>query len=168
MKRNLSICLFVVIMTLVGCSNSTVTTPDAGMFNIIVDTSTDLQAGESILLTGKLVNHSDSSWELEHGADMFTYDVYDSNGNRVSQSVEPLMVEGNIVRMVNSIGFMKSLQPMEQYSNDGEGHVYPKNNEYILPAGNYTIVSKAKFRIKHDGTGYEFEIESEPLSIKVT
>ncbi|HIW34305.1 MAG TPA: hypothetical protein IAA29_16100 [Candidatus Paenibacillus intestinavium] len=120
MKRNLSVCLFVVIMTLVGCPNSIVTTPDASMFNITIDTPTNLQAGESILLTGKLVNHSDSSWELEHGADMFTYDVYDSNG------------------------------------------------EYILPAGNYTNVSKAKFRIKHDGSGNEFEIESEPLSIKVT
>lgn len=152
------------MIVLVGCQSN----PTAKNFSVTVAAPKELKADELFIVTGTLVNHSDNPWDVLHGADMFTYDVFDSNGDRVSQGIEPLMFEGNVVRIVDSIGFTKSLQPQEQYSNDGEGHVSPKNNEYILPAGNYTIVSKAKFRIKHEGIGNEFEIESEPLSIKVS
>jgi len=156
------------MIVLVGCQSDQKSTPVANNFSLHVDAPEDLQAGELFIITGTLVNQSDNTWDIQHGAAMFTYDVFDSNGDEVSQGIEPLMFESNVVRIINDIGFIKSLQPQEQYSNDGEDHVSPKNNKYILPTGNYTIVSKAKFRIPYDGTGYEFEIESEPLSIKVT
>lgn len=109
---------------------------------------------------GTLVNNSNSSWELEHGADMFTYDVYDMKGEPVLQDVKE--------QFVNAIGYMVTLEPNDSYSNDGEGHVFPKNNELKLQAGSYKIVSKAKFRIKHDFKYYDLEIQSAPFKIKVS
>jgi hypothetical protein len=158
MKRYVLVSLLVIIITLVGCQSDTETIPKSKMFSINVDAPKDLQADELFIVKGTLVNNSDSSWEVEHGADMFTYLVY-HNGEPVLQDVK--------LRVVNAIGFMMSLKPDETYSYDGEGHVNPKNNEFTLQAGNYEVVSKAKFRIKHVDKYYEFEIESQPLKIKV-
>lgn len=152
------------MIILVGCQSD----PKAKNFSVTVAAPEDLRTGELFILTSTLVNHSDNPWDVQHGADMFTYDVFDSNSDRVPQGIEPLIIDVNEVRGVDSIGFTKTLEPKEQFSYNGEEHVHPNNNEYILPAGSYTIVSTAKFRIKQDGIDYEFEIESEPISIKVS
>lgn len=160
MKRYIFVSLLVMIITIVGCRSDAETIPEANMFSINVDVPKGLQADELFVVKGTLINNSDSSWEIEHGADMFTYDVYKINGERVLQGVG--------LRVVNDIGFMMSLKPDETYSNDGEGHVHPKNNEFTLPAGNYEFVSKAEFRIKHGDKYYEFEIKSTNHKIKVS
>ena len=160
MKHSVLVSLLVILITLVGCQSDTETIPKAKMFSIKVDTPKDLQADKLFVVNGALVNNSNSSWEVEHGADMFTYDVYDMKGELVLQDVKQ--------RGVNAIGFMIALKPNDSYSYDGEGHVFPKYNELTLQAGNYEIVSKAKFRIKHEGKNYDFEIESTPFKIKVS
>lgn len=160
MKRFVLVSLLVIIITLVGCRSDAETIPEANMFSIHVEAPKAVQADELFVVEGTLINNSDSSWELHHGADMFTYDLYDINGERVLQDVG--------LRVVNDIGFMMTLKPDETYSNDGEGHVNPKNNEFTLPAGNYELVSKAIFRIKHRAKYYDFEIESAHLKIKVS
>lgn len=158
MKHFVSISLLVVIVTLVGCQSNTVTIPKAKMFSINVDAPKNLQADELFVVNGTLVNTSKSSWLIEHGADMFTYDIYDLHGELVLQDV---------TRSVDLIGFVMTLKPNETYSFNGEEHVQPKHNELTLPAGSYEIVSKAKFRIKHESKDFDFEIESLPLEIKV-
>jgi hypothetical protein len=161
MKHSVLIsCLFVIIIALAGCQSDTETIPKAKMFSIKVNTPKDLQADKLFIVNGTLVNNSNRSWEVEHGADMFTYDVYDMKGELVLQDVKE--------RRVNLIGFLVTLKPNDSYSNDGEGHVFPKINELKLQAGSYKIVSKAKFRIKHDFKYYDFEIQSAPFKIKVS
>jgi hypothetical protein len=160
MKRYVLVSLIVILITLIGCRIDSETIPNANMFSINVDAPKALQADELFVVKGTLINNSDSSWEVEHGADMFTYVVYNINGERVLQDVG--------LRVVNDIGFMMSLKPDETYSNDGEGHVHPKNNEFTLQAGNYEVISKAEFRIKHGNKYYEFEIDSPHLKIKVS
>lgn len=49
------------------------TMPEANMFSINVDVPKALQADKLFVVKGTLVNNSDRSWEVEHGADMFTY-----------------------------------------------------------------------------------------------
>lgn len=160
MKHYVLVSLLVIIITLVGCQSDTETIPKAKMFSINVDAPKDLQADELFVVEGTLVNNSDSSWEVEHGAAMFTYVVYQVNG-------EPILQDA-VLRSVDDIGMIKFLKPDETYSNDGEGHVNPKNNEFTLQTGSYEVVSKAKFTIRHGGKKYEFEIESPPLKIKVS
>ncbi|MEV5026657.1 hypothetical protein [Paenibacillus sp. LPE1-1-1.1] len=160
MKHSVLVSLLVIIITLVGCQSDIETIPKAKMFSIKVDTPKDLQADKLFIVNGALVNNSNSSWELEHGADMFTYDVYDMKGELVLQDVKE--------RFVTGIGRGITLNPNGSYSHDGEGHVFPKYNELTLQAGSYEIVSKAKFRVKHGGKNYDFEIESTPFVIKVS
>lgn len=160
MKHSVLLILLVIIVTIVGCQSDTETIPEAKMFSINVEAPKDLQAVKPFVVNGTLVNNSDSSWEVEHGADMFTYDVYDMKGELVLQDVEE--------RVVNGIGIVITLNPDDSYRYDGEGHVFPKYNELTLQAGSYKIVSKAKFRIKHGGKNNDFEIESPPLEIKVS
>lgn len=160
MKHSILVSLLVIIITLVGCQSDTETIPKAKMFSIKVDTPKDLQADKLIIVNGALVNNSNSSWEVEHGADMFTYDVYDIEGELVLQDVKQ--------RTVNGIGFRITLKPNDSYSYDGEEHVFPKYNELTLQAGSYEIVSKAKFRVKYGGKNYDFGIKSTPFKIKVS
>lgn len=138
----------------------TETIPTTKMFSIKVDTPKNLQSNKLFVVNSSLINNSNSSWEVEHGADMITYDVYDMKGELVLQDVKE--------RSVNAIGIRVTLQPNDSYSYDGEEHVSPKYNELALQAGSYEIVSKAKFRIKHDGKEFDFEIESTPFEIKVS
>lgn len=91
---------------------------------------------------------------------MFTYEVYDENGKVVLQDVKE--------RIVNGIGFGVTLQPNDSYKYDGGEHVFPKYNEFTLKAGSYEIVSKAKFRVVHEGKRLDFVIESKPVEFKVS
>lgn len=151
-------CLLVLIVTLDGCQSETETIPKAAIFSINVDAAENVQAGKPFIVKGTLVNNSKRTWELQHGADMFTYDVYNRKGK---------LVLHDIVR-IDAIGIVGTLKPNEGYSYDGEGHVHPKMNELTLQAGSFEIVSIAKFRIKHDGKVFDFDIESPPLKIKIS
>lgn len=159
MKRHVLVSLLIIIITLVGCQNDTETLPKAKMFSIKLDTPKDVQADKLFVVNGSLFNNSNSSWIVEHGADMFTYDVYDKNRELVLQDVKG--------RFVHSTGFVITLKPNDSYSYDGVEHVFPKYNELTLQAGSYEIVSKANFSIKHVDKEFEFEIESTPFEIKV-
>lgn len=162
MRRFVNISLFIVlIVALAGCQSGTETTvPEAKMFSVNVDAPEGIQANKFFVVKGILINNSDTSWNMEHGADMFTYEVTDGNGEPVLQPVKH--------GVVNGIGIGTVLKPEVSYSYNGEGHVQPRMDELTLQAGSYTIVSKAKFTINYEGKRYEFEIESAPLEFKVT
>ncbi|CAH1224398.1 hypothetical protein PAECIP111893_05115 [Paenibacillus plantiphilus] len=162
MRRFVNISLFMVlIVALVGCQSGTETTmPEAKMFSVHIDAPEGIQADKPFIVKGNLVNNSDTSWNVEHGADMFTYEVTDGNGEPVLQPVKH--------RVVNGIGIGTALKPDMSYSYNGEGHVQPRMDELIVQAGSYSIVSKAKFTINYEDKRYEFEVESAPLKFKVT
>lgn len=160
MKYSISLSILVIIaITIIGCQSEKGPIPTANMFSINVDTPNDLQADKSFMVNGTLVNNSNSTWEIRHGAGMLTYDVYNMNDELVLQDIE--------LRMVNDIGIVKILKPNENYMYDGEGQVHPKYNKLTLHAGSFKIVSKANFIIRHDGKDFKIEIESPPLEIKV-
>jgi hypothetical protein len=154
-----SILLVILAITIVGCQSDIESIPKANMFSINVDAPNDLQADKPFVVNGTLINNSNTSWEITHGAGMFTYDVYDMNDELVLQDIE--------LRMVNAIGIVKILKPNENYMYDGEGQVHPKFNELTLHTGSYKVVSKANFKIKQGGKDFDIEIESSPLKIKV-
>ncbi|WP_201004820.1 hypothetical protein [Paenibacillus glycanilyticus] len=129
------------------------------MFSIKVHTSSHLQANQVFAVNSSLINNSKSSWDMEHGAGMFTYEVYDRKGKLIQQDVKE--------RFVNAIGYATTLNPNDSYSYDEGEHVFPKYNELSLQEGRYEIISKAKFRIKKEGKDFEFEVESKPFKIDV-
>ncbi|MBD2867187.1 hypothetical protein [Paenibacillus arenilitoris] len=159
MKHAVSIVIMAMILALAGCGTSTPSEPRADMFSVKVEMPEAARAGETFVVEGALANGSRSEWKIEHGADMFTYAVFDEEGN-------PVLQDGS--KYVHMIGFGKVLEPDESYSNDGEGHVLPPNNELKLKAGSYTLVATAEFRIKHGGEDLPFKIQSKPYPLHVS
>lgn len=160
MKYSILLSILVIIaITIIGFQSDKEPIPKVNMFSINVDAPNDLQADKPFIVNGILVNNSNRSWEIRHGAGMFTYDVYYMNDELVLQDIKQ--------RMVNDVGMFKVLKPKENYMNDGEGQVFPKYNVLTLHAGSYKIVSKVNFNIRHGGKDFKIEIESAPLEIKV-
>jgi hypothetical protein len=116
---------------MVGCQSNTEVEPKAKMFSIKAHTPNNLQANEVFVVNSSLINNSNSSWEIEHGADMFTYEVYDMKGKLVQQDVKE--------RFVDAIGYVTTLNPNDSYSYDEGEHVSPKYNELLLQEGSYEV-----------------------------
>lgn len=161
MRQAVFIALFaILIAALAGCqSDNETTVPEARMFSVNVDAPEGIHADKPFIVKGNLVNNSDTSWNMEHGADMFAYEIKDGDGEPVLQPVKH--------RVVNGIGIGTALKPDASYSYNGEGHVEPRMDELTLQAGTYTIVSKATFTINYEGKRYEFEVESVPVEFKI-
>lgn len=158
--------LIILVITIAGCQSSRNvqydidTMPEANMFSMNVKAPDAIQAGKPFIVKGELTNNSDGSVQIEHGADMFQYEITDDKGEPIPQEAK--------IRVINSIGMGIVMQPGASYSNDGEGHVQPRMDEFTLPSGSYTIVSRAKFTLKYEGESREVEVESVPLYIKVS
>ncbi|WP_424769419.1 hypothetical protein [Paenibacillus sp. sgz302251] len=159
LKHPVIVILLLILTTMVGCQSDTEAVPKAEMFGIMVQTSRNLQANEVFSVNSSLINNSKSSWKIEHGASMFTYEAYDMNGKLVQQNVKE--------RFVDAIGYVTTLNSKDSYSYDEGEHVSPKYNELLLQEGSYEVISKAKFRIKKDEKEFDFEIESKPFKIDV-
>jgi hypothetical protein len=158
--RYIICCLLVIILA--GCqSKSDPTMPKATMFSVNVDVPDDLKVTEPFLLNGALVNNSNQSWEIQHGADMFTYDVYDMNGDLVLQ---------DITQVIEGVEIVHTFKPKDIYSYDKTEfeNNYKFNEITLYIARSYKVVAKAKFNIKHSGKNMEFEVISPPLKITLT
>ncbi|GLX66093.1 hypothetical protein MU1_04370 [Paenibacillus glycanilyticus] len=145
---------------MVGCqSEKTESVPTAKMFRIQVSTPENVQADESFDVHSSVVNNSNSTWEMEHGAGMFTYEVYDQKGQLVQLDDKE--------RFVDAIGYVVTLDPKAAYNYDEGEHVSSSYNELSLKEGSYTVISKAKFNVKKDGKEYDIELKSKPFKINV-
>lgn len=134
--------------------------PTEAMFNVDMQIPDRIEAGQPFEVEGSLVNLSDRDWEISHGAAMFTYSVFNDNG-------EPVPREDRIIA-VNDIGLGTTLQPNKKYRYDGEGHVSVKLYELTIKnPGSYRIVGQAEFRIVDDNKSYELGIKSDPQDIVV-
>ncbi|RXZ79954.1 hypothetical protein EBB07_20565 [Paenibacillaceae bacterium] len=120
-----------------------------------------LRAGKPFKLVAELVNTSAAAQEIQHGADMFTYQIFDANGGLVMEEVS--------MRMRDDIGFMRTLKPGSRYTTDGEGHVSPPlDTRTIDKSGNYTIIATAEFRVTHEGANAkQVKLVSEPIEVVV-
>lgn len=108
-----------------------------------------------------LINNSNQTWEISHGAGMFTYEIYDDKGKIVQQEFD--------MRYRNDVGYSAKLQSKEVYNNNGEENRSKEYYEFqINSPGTYYIKTKAEFRMKNKEKYVGFEIVSkEPSQITV-
>ncbi len=158
----ITVCLFVllVVVGLAGCKTNGDTALSASKFRVDLSLPKEMEAGKPFLLEGTLVNKSHHTWQVDYGADIFSYVVLSDKGENVLPSTDMLVVD--------SIGLMKTLKPFEKFGYDGGQFMHPHNNECTLPAGKYKAVAKAKFRIQEGSRKVDFELESEPVSFTVS
>lgn len=177
-KRNFLFMLIVagsVLLTSCNDANNTIATqgehtktldvehanePSESMFRIELQSPPTITAGETFEVKGYLVNQSETAWDIFHGADMFTYTIYDDAGKPLPNH------EGMI--SVNDIGLGTTLQPNSKYNYDGEQHVSSKLYQLSVDQpGKYKIVGQAEFYITFDNKSHRFQIQSEPLEVNV-
>ncbi|MCZ6911107.1 MAG: hypothetical protein O7C56_09720 [Rickettsia endosymbiont of Ixodes persulcatus] len=135
--------------------------PSESMFSIEITIPEELAAERSFDVKGFLINTSNKSWNISHGADMFTYSLYNDD--------EELVPRKEKMIAVNDIGIGTILKPNSKYNYDGEDHVSVKLYELtVKEPGEYKIVGEAKFRINYNNRVYEFLIKSKPYEVKIS
>lgn len=158
------------ILLLTGCSFSgkgtdrTLPAPENSVseeaalpLRVVVSVPDRVQAGQVFKLSGQLWNDSDDTLELNHGAAMITYTIYDEDGEPVTE--EPGM------RAVADIGYHVSLLPRKSYSfNEGDHVSPPLNKRTLQKAGSYMVVGTAELQVGRNGKWSTQKFESEPVS----
>ncbi|AZS16017.1 hypothetical protein [Paenibacillus lutimineralis] len=133
---------------------------DESIFSVEMIIPSDIQVNEPFEIEGLLCNNSDKKVEILHGAAMFTYVVYNSDGVEVPNE------RGTYT--ISDIGIGVLLEPNSKYSYDGGGHVSTKLNEIVLERpGIYTIVAQAEFHITGSGENSRVSIKSDPYEIEL-
>jgi len=133
---------------------------DESIFSLEMIIPSDIHINQPFEIKGLLCNNSDRKVEIQHGADMFTYVVYNSDG------VEVPSERGSYT--INDIGIGALLKPNSKYSYDGGEHISMKLNEIVLEQpGIYSIVAQAEFHVTSSGENSRVSIKSEPYEIKL-
>lgn len=136
---------------MIGCSKPI--TSKADMFEVGSNELKNIKANQAFQITGYLKNNSNQKWNISHGSDMLTYEIYDNNGTVVRQD------HGILFR--NDIGYLRELEPETEYRNNGEDQRSKEYYEFkIDKPGKYTIKTTAQFQISNE----EFEISSVELN----
>ncbi len=159
MKTMKKIILFTLLLSLLfivtACSKET--TPDEKMFEVGSDDLTNIQASQPFQISGYIKNRSNHKWDISHGAGIFTYEIYDSDGNLVKQDYDMLFT--------NSIGYVSELKPKMEFRNNYEEH---RNKEFyefqIEKPGTYKVKTIATFRIENGDEQVEFVLSSNELN----
>ncbi|OBR65187.1 hypothetical protein A7K91_00465 [Paenibacillus oryzae] len=151
--------LFTLLLSLLfivtACSKETA--PDEKMFEVGSDDLTNIQASQPFQINGYVKNKSNHKWDISHGADIFTYEIYDSEGNLVKQDYDMLFT--------NSIGYVSELKPKAEFRNNYEEQ---RNKEYyefqIEKPGTYKVKTIATYRIENGDEKVEFVLSSSELN----
>jgi hypothetical protein len=156
MRKMFLITLSLMLLFIVtACSKET--TPDEKMFEVGSDDLTNIQASQPFQISGYIKNKSKHKWDISHGADIFTYEIYDSDGNLVKQEYDMLFT--------NSIGYLSELKPKTEFRNNYEEHRSKEYYEFqIEKPGTYKVKTIATFRIENGDERVEFVLSSNELN----
>jgi hypothetical protein len=159
MKKIISfISIAILSFFLIGCTQSK---PNEKMFEVGIDDINDIKLNQEFEITGYLKNNSKYKWGINHGSGMFTYEIFDSEGNPVRQ-------ENNIL-FRNDVGYLHEIKPKDIYRNNGQDQRSKEYYEFVIDKpGNYTVKSKAEFWIQNEeNKKAELIIYSDPFEFIV-
>lgn len=149
---NAAVAVFMFMSILVGCSNSV--KPDASMFEVGIEELQGIRANEPFIITGYLKNNWKHSWEISHGAGMFTYEIVDMEGNPVKRESDMLFQ--------NDIGYLVQIKPNEVYKDNGEEQRSEEFYTFVIDKpGRYKVRTNVEFQIEHNQEIYEQTLTSE-------
>ncbi|CAM3153348.1 hypothetical protein PASE110613_17880 [Paenibacillus sediminis] len=124
-------------------STPTETSPNESMFEVGIDELADIKVNHKFEITGFIKNNSVFSWEISHGSGMFTYEIFDKEGNAVKQE--------NKILFRNDIGYVTKMKSNDIYRNNGIGQRSKEFYEFVIKKpGKYKVISKAEFQIKNE------------------
>jgi len=156
MKKVILITLSLFLFSIVtGCSEEI--NPNENLFEVGSDELKSIKTNQPFQITGFVKNNSKQKWDISHGAGMFTYEIYDSDGNLVEQD--------NDFLYRNDIGYLDELKPKTEYRNNGEEQRSKEYYEFkINKPGVYKIKTEAKFQVRNGEEIEEFYVSSGELN----
>lgn len=142
---------------LVSCNQSAHKPND---YEVIIDDLGAIFVAQAFQPQAVLKNNTDHTLEITHGADIFTYEIYDNEDVLVEQE--------NLILVQNDIGYNVKLEANQSYKNNGEGHRSKEYYQFILNTpGQYRLKAKAVFYVNHEGKMEQKEIKSSFLDFTV-
>lgn len=158
MKLMKVVTLSIIVSTLlVSCSQASHKPND---YEVVVDDLGTIFVAQAFQPQGILKNNTDHTLEFTHGADMFTYVIYDDEDVLVKQE--------NRILVQNDIGYSVKLEANQSYKNNGEEHRSKEHYQFTLNTpGQYRMKAKAVYYVNHEGRMEKKEIESRLLDFTV-
>jgi hypothetical protein len=159
-RKGMAVLVCTLAVLCAGCGQAGEKTDEP--FKVELEVPDRLEAGLPFQVQGVLVNQTDQSVEITHGADLLHYRIRDSRGQK--------LVEDGGARQVTvaAVGIMKTLRPGERYRFDGSSYMSRNLGEMkIQEPGDYSLEATAIFEIEDGDRERKIEVNSEPVWIHV-
>jgi len=90
------------LKVMVVCFGQKQTSPPAeSMYRLTVEKPAAIESGKPFKVKGMLTNVSKRAWQISHGADMFNYTLYDSDGAAIPRKENTILVESTGIGTTN-------------------------------------------------------------------
>ncbi|TLS49806.1 hypothetical protein FE782_22625 [Paenibacillus antri] len=161
MKRiKIVISALLLLITLSACTSDIESETHDSIFQVGVDELKNVKANEAFEIIGYLKNKSKRTLEVSHGSGMFTYEIYNEDGDQI--------LPNTTIFIRNDIGYMVELKADEEYRNNGEGQRSKEYYEFVIhEPGYYKVKMHVEFSINNEGKQEQINISSDLKEFKV-
>jgi len=154
MKIKLSLLLLIVILS--ACTNNNTS---ENIFQVGIDEIKNVKVNEAFEIKGYLRNNSKQTMNISHGSGMFTYEVYDEDGNQI--------IPNSTILFQNDVGYSVKINSNEEYRNNGDGQRSIEYFQFLIQKpGNYKVKTNVEFRII-DEKNHQINISSDLIEFTV-
>ncbi|MGO4530364.1 hypothetical protein AB4Z30_14880 [Paenibacillus sp. 2TAF8] len=159
-KLNVKIMILILFLILPACSPNNEKDPSNSIFQVGIDEIEDVKVNEVFQIVGYLKNSSSRSVEISHGSGMFSYEIYDEDGERI-------LPNGNVL-LEHAIGYQVEIRSGEEYRNNGQEQRSKEYYEFVIhEPGNYKVKMHVEFMMNNEGKQKKISLSSESKEFKV-
>ncbi|WP_434752328.1 hypothetical protein [Paenibacillus amylolyticus] len=159
-KLNIKVMTLILFLILTACSASNEKDPSNSIFQVGLDEIENVRVNETFQIVGYLKNSSKKTVEISHGSGMFSYEIYNEDGERILPNATVLLE--------NAIGYQVEIRPGEEYRNNGQDQRSKEYYEFVIPQpGNYKVKTNVEFMMDNDGKQKKISLSSESKEFKV-
>lgn len=159
-KLNVKIMILILFLILPACSPSNEKDASDSIFQVGVDDIANIKFNETFQFVGYLKNSSKKAVEISHGSGMFSYEIYNEEGERI-------LPNGNVL-LEHAIGYQVELRPGEVYRNNGQDQRSKEYYQFVIhQPGNYKVKTNVEFMMNNDGKQKKISLSSESKEFQV-
>ncbi len=161
-KLNIKIMILILFLILPACSpnNEKEKDPPDSIFQVGVVEIENVKVNKLFQIVGYLKNSSNRSVEISHGSGMFSYEIYNEDGERI-------LPNGNVL-LEHAIGYQVEIRSGEEYRNNGQKQRSKEYYEFVIhQPGNYKVKTNVEFMMNNDGKQKKISLSSESKEFKV-
>ena len=159
-KLNVKVMILILFLILSACSPNNEKDPSNSIFQVGIDKIENVKVNEVFQIVGYLKNSSNRSVEISHGSGMFSYEIYNEDGERILPSANVLLE--------HAIGYQVVIRSGEEYRNNGQEQRSKEYYEFVIhQPGNYKVKMHVEFMMNNEGKQKKISLSSESKEFKV-